>query len=352
MSQHLPGQNYPLRVSAAILLLLGGFIFLPLLIFGGLVVWSLIDDLRNPTKPEDHPFFDPKLVPSSDPTWRDRWLNLCESPSETGFLIAVMEAYCLSPLNGKLVGNGLSFDLQVKMTPYRVDFLANDRLVVEIDGAAYHSSPEEVARDAERDEALRSRGYSILRIPARVVFASPDEAVRMLRTVLVSLPLQQDPIAGQVRVADVQKIGLEEVKSGLVDLLRSGSRALDDFNATSTRFLEAERIKNRSEEFIKTDNFSSDLEREIMLAAAERERERKSQLAARLASEPGLLKFYSEALAHIHIAVPPDTTVRGVRITDEAAMSMAIRMHSRERRFEEKRLEEGPGKGVGAKGTE
>lgn len=295
-------------------------------------MWSLIVDLRNPTRPEDHPCFNPKLVSSSDPTWTECWLKLCESPAETGFLTAVMQAYGLSPQNGKLVGNGLSFDLQVKMPPYRVDFLANDRLVVEIDGAAYHSSPEEVARDAERDEILRSRGYEILRIPAKVVFASPDEAIKRLRTVLVALSLQRDLTAGQVSVADGHKVGLEEVKSGLVNFLCSGSRALEEFNAKSTRFLEEERIKSRAKEFIKTDNFSSDLERTIMLAAGEKERERADELAAKLAEDPVLSRFYLEALTRIRVA--PLGTVGDVRLREEAAMNAAIRMRSLESKLE------------------
>jgi very-short-patch-repair endonuclease len=61
---------------------------------------------------------------------------------------------------------------------YRADFLIDEKLVVEIDGAAYHSSPEAVARDRQRDADMRREGYSILRLPALVVLGNAAEAVR------------------------------------------------------------------------------------------------------------------------------------------------------------------------------
>jgi very-short-patch-repair endonuclease len=329
LGQKLPGHNYSLRVVVTVLLLLGGFAFFPLFFVGGLVAWSLIDDLRNPVKAEDHPFFDPKLVPSSDPTWRERWLGLCESPAETGFLTAVIEVYHLSPLNGKLVGNGLSLDMQVKMEPYRVDFLANDRLVVEIDGAAYHSSPQEVARDAERDEILSSRGYSILRIPAKVVFASPKVAVSRLRTALDRLTPRPESLAP----AAVVETATDQVIRALRSLPRSSSRVLDDFNEKSSRFLEEQRIRSRAEESIITGDFSSDIERTVMLAAAESERARTCALEAKLAGDPILSGFYAEALERIRVRMSLDT-VRALRIAEETAMSVAVRKRSLEGRFD------------------
>ena len=51
-------------------------------------------------------------------------------------------------------------------------------LVVEIDGTTWHGSPEAIARDASRDEVIHAEGYTVLRIPASVVFDTPAEAVR------------------------------------------------------------------------------------------------------------------------------------------------------------------------------
>lgn len=48
----------------------------------------------------------------------------------------------------------------------------------------YHSSSEAIERDKARDEFMQARGYSVLRIPASVVFSTPDEAVRRIRALI------------------------------------------------------------------------------------------------------------------------------------------------------------------------
>jgi quercetin dioxygenase-like cupin family protein len=97
-----------------------------------------------------------------------------------------------------IVGRNASNTKPAKFVAFfvcRVDFLANKHLVVEIDGAAYHSSAEAVENDRIRDEYLIENGYVILRIPAKVVFNSPGDAVervcrayRTLRMSSVSVP--------------------------------------------------------------------------------------------------------------------------------------------------------------------
>jgi hypothetical protein len=72
------------------------------------------------------------------------------------------------------------------MKPYRVDFLADSWLVIEIDGAAYHSSPEAVAKDEARDRFFDRHGYSVLRIPARLVFNSPRDAIQNVRAAIAA----------------------------------------------------------------------------------------------------------------------------------------------------------------------
>lgn len=58
----------------------------------------------------------------------------------------------------------LAMDRQVVIPGVgRVDFLIGDRLVVEIDGAEYHSSSNQFERDRARDAALGARGYRVLR---------------------------------------------------------------------------------------------------------------------------------------------------------------------------------------------
>ena len=78
----------------------------------------------------------------------------------------------------------MRLDFQAVEGRYRVDFLVNEWLVVEIDGAAYHSSPEAKARDQERDRHFESLRYAVLRIPAKLVFETPLMAIEKVNEAL------------------------------------------------------------------------------------------------------------------------------------------------------------------------
>ena len=65
----------------------------------------------------------------------------CDSPAEVAFLDIMVQHYELKPVD--------------------------ECLIVEIDGAAYHTSKEAVARDTRRDKYIRRQGFRILRIPAK-----------------------------------------------------------------------------------------------------------------------------------------------------------------------------------------
>jgi len=90
----------------------------------------------------------------------------------------------MRPHHGSLVSDGVRLDFQVEEGQYRVDFLVNQWLVVEIDGAAYHSSPEAKMRDARRDRYFEGLGYSVLRIPAKIIFQNVKEAVDQVQAAL------------------------------------------------------------------------------------------------------------------------------------------------------------------------
>lgn len=163
-------------------------IFFPLFfVVAAWLGWTIYDTLKNPQPPPPDEWYARRwTTTAADPRWRSDFLAFCESPAETKFLDAIIDAYGLIPDNGVLKGTGLTLDLQVEVKPYRLDFLANAWLAVEVDGAAYHSSPEAVARDKERDEFLRAEGYTVLRIPAKVVFATPEEAVGRVRSAIAA----------------------------------------------------------------------------------------------------------------------------------------------------------------------
>ncbi|MFD1611560.1 endonuclease domain-containing protein [Sphingomonas tabacisoli] len=139
------------------------------------VLWHFLPGSKPPSA---SPQFRQIGATPDDDDWFDRVKTQCESPAEVAFLAAMVREYELRPRQGSLRNDRLKLDMQVKDGGYRIDFLANDWLIIEIDGAAYHSSKMDQARDRARDEHLEGLGYSVLRIPAKVVFAQPDEAVR------------------------------------------------------------------------------------------------------------------------------------------------------------------------------
>jgi very-short-patch-repair endonuclease len=72
----------------------------------------------------------------------------------------------------------------------RVDFLfAAERLVVEADGFAFHSSRESLRNDVRRANALQAKGYRILRFTWEDVMGRPAHVVATIRRTLASAPI-------------------------------------------------------------------------------------------------------------------------------------------------------------------
>ena len=69
-----------------------------------------------------------------------------------------------------------TFRRQHPIGPYMLDFYcAKAKLAVEIDGMA-HDAEDRPERDARRDAWLQGQGVTVVRIPARDVLRSPDDA--------------------------------------------------------------------------------------------------------------------------------------------------------------------------------
>ncbi|PTW99538.1 hypothetical protein DDE23_00215 [Pararhodobacter aggregans] len=157
-------------------------ILLQLCVIWGVTAWLTPKSdttVRGPAAAARPDFLD--ALTENDEAWLTHFQDRCESPAELAFLDAMASAFNLTPNRGRLQGDGLSLRLQVPVLSYRLDFLVDDDLVVEIDGALWHSSPEAKARDAARDKALSAEGYRILRVPARIALYKPAEAVRRVR---------------------------------------------------------------------------------------------------------------------------------------------------------------------------
>lgn len=194
-----------------------------LLIIVAFVIWHFIPR-RDPNRPTPQFRTETRAI-ASDPNWPSYIEAHCESPAETAFLRAMIDAYHLKPDGGALRGTGLRLDFQVEEGRYRVDFLANRWLVLEIDGAAYHSSPEAIARDKVRDQYFESLGYTVLRIPAKIVFTTPHEALRRVESALRVgerlIPVQAQK-SGWARLSDT----LTSINDGISDLSKYVDRTV------------------------------------------------------------------------------------------------------------------------------
>lgn len=202
-----------------------------LLLVVAFVVWHFIPK-RDPNQPAPRFRKETRAV-ETDPRWATFFEEHCESPAETAFLRAMIKSCDLRPSDGSLCGSGLRLDFQVEEGRYRVDFLANKWLVVEIDGAAWHSSPEAIERDKLRDQFFEGLGYSVLRIPAKVVFNAPEDAVQRVRSALrkgkrtMPVPVQK---SGWRRLSDTASAfsdGLEAVND-FVRRAQAVERAVND----------------------------------------------------------------------------------------------------------------------------
>jgi very-short-patch-repair endonuclease len=72
----------------------------------------------------------------------------------------------------------VTFREQYRIGPYRADFyLPSFRLVIEADGAAWHTKPGQRARDARRDAYMRSRGYRVARLTGSEIRRDARSAV-------------------------------------------------------------------------------------------------------------------------------------------------------------------------------
>ena len=77
------------------------------------------------------------------------------------------------------------FRRQVPLIGYIVDFACFEaRLIVEVDGAT-HSADAEIARDRQRDNALRNAGFAVMRVNNNDIFDNLDGVLETIRLKLL-----------------------------------------------------------------------------------------------------------------------------------------------------------------------
>lgn len=245
--------NIAFRVSAVLACCLLGLAFPVMFLLAALIAWSIYGDLTSHT----NSVF--KETPSdARPLTVLQMRASCESPAEEAFLDAMVRHFGLQPSQGALEGNGLRLRSQVEISRYRIDFLVDERLVVEVDGATWHSSPEAIARDRARDADLQSRGYKVLRIPAKVTLYDRPEAVARVKVALDALRRDGQVPAGASVATSVVSPRPPELGVSLAGLVR----AMDLLSTKAEENWNQSRIDNFLERML------CDVE-EIVKAAAE-----------------------------------------------------------------------------------
>ena len=75
--------------------------------------------------------------------------------------------------------------LNARLQGYEVDFLwPNQKLVLEVDGFAYHSSARSFANDRRRDAVLTAHGYRVIRVTWNDVTKQPEATLAILAQAL------------------------------------------------------------------------------------------------------------------------------------------------------------------------
>lgn len=85
-------------------------------------------------------------------------------------------------------GIRLRFRPQFAWGKYVLDFYCRKAMIdVEVDGR-YHEEPAQRERDRIRDAYLAHRGVTVVRIPARIVYANLPEAIRTIKEAIRCKP--------------------------------------------------------------------------------------------------------------------------------------------------------------------
>ena len=118
-----------------------------------------------------------KVLNASEREWQEfkRFFEKCDSEPEILLLKALIRSADLKP-NGDVLRGKAEVIPQARVLKFRVDFLVNGKLVVEVDGKRYHSDSNTFASDRLRDQELILNGYQPIRFPASQIYSSAAAA--------------------------------------------------------------------------------------------------------------------------------------------------------------------------------
>ena len=144
----------------------------------------------------------------------------------------------------------LKLQMQVPVGRYRLDFLVDKRLIVEVDGAAYHSSPEAVEKDGQRDTFMKGEGFAVIRIPAKITLYNPKEAVERVRRAQAEVTKKTEQRLHEIK--DSFRPG--QIASALKDAVIAAGQGIEKANDYIHRELEEAMERDRLEMERKTED--------------------------------------------------------------------------------------------------
>ena len=123
------------------------------------------------------------------PELRSRWQAFVSiAPERARAALRLVDGVCESGTETIVwhrLGRALHLRRQVEVDGIgRLDFLAGDRLNIEVDGAEYHIDPDRFEADRRRDAALSAIGYRVLRFSYPQVLYHWDEVERSIRAAI------------------------------------------------------------------------------------------------------------------------------------------------------------------------
>lgn len=269
----------------------------PLILLQLVVIWGVTAWIRPEDEDEPPPPSKLETLTADDEGWQRFFQRSCESPAEVAFLDAMVEAFNLTPEKGLLRGGGLTLQMQVPVLNYRLDFLIDGGLIVEVDGAQWHSSPEAIERDAERDRALAAKGYEVLRIPAKVTLYKPEDAIKRVRQARSSwLACKAKARASRAQGSDGMIAGhksqTHRPKFGISDIAATVENGLDSFTAGMNSIsTELRQLNERAEKWAEED-------RKRVAQEAEGKRKR---LQAELDADPEARKIHDALISKMEL---------------------------------------------------
>lgn len=141
--------------------------------------------------------------PKNAPSWyRDRGQSYIEKEfsKELGDLARAIE-------------NEQWFGDKDKHGRYRVDFILRDaRLIIELDGHTYHSTPEQLEKDAIRQRYLSRAGYTVIRFTGREINRSSKACVDEV-SIIYKERMQREPAKYRAMYIDYPFVYRETAKA-------------------------------------------------------------------------------------------------------------------------------------------